>query len=52
MSGSELDALAEDQAQLTVAALDHFNPETEVQDEDDDPTDDEVAAARAEESDA
>jgi hypothetical protein len=39
MSGSELDDLVEDQDKLKEAALDHFNPETEEQDEDESETD-------------
>jgi hypothetical protein len=36
MSGSELDDQVEDQESLKEAALDHFNPSTEIQDEDED----------------
>jgi hypothetical protein len=45
MSGSELDALVDDQKALEKAALDNFDPDTEIQIEDDDPTDDEEQKA-------
>lgn len=45
MSGSDMDELA-DWEQLQQAARDHFDEETEIQDEDADPTAMQIVAAR------